>query len=127
MNRIAERQKYLTKNEFRLHTNPKYKSKNGKNHVAYVSLKSGNMYRVNAITHSKQYKNRRTKVVNENPHKNSILDNRKTRISIPFWEHERYLKNKVKDVWRFSNKERKIINKFNRSYLRKQKKNSIRR
>lgn len=118
--------KYLRKNEFRLHTNPKYRTKDKKNHVAYVTVQHGDMYRMNAITHSKQFKNRRTKPLNSNPHK-TVSSTRKTRISVPFWEHERHLKNKVKDDWRFSKLERKEIHKFNRKYLKKQKKNSTRR
>ena len=119
--------KYLRKNEFRIHTNPKYKNKEKKNHVAYVSLKHGDMYRVNAITHSKQFKNRRTMPLTSNPHKDGISSSQKSRLSIPFWEHERYLKNKPKDVWRFDKKERRAINKFNKKYFKKQKKNPTRK
>lgn len=117
--------KYLRKNEFHLHTNPKYFSKNKTPHVAYTTVKHGKMQRINVITHSKQFKNRRTKLLSSNPNK-TTFSNKKSRISVPFWEHERFLKKNPNGVWRFSNKERKQIKKFNRQYL-KQKKNSTRK
>lgn len=118
--------KYLRKNEFRIHTNPNYQNKEKKNHVAYVTVQHGNMYRVNAITHSKKFKNRRTKALSSNPHK-SAPSSQKSRISIPFWEHERYLKSKPKDVWRFDKRERREIGKFNQKCINKQKKNPTRK
>lgn len=84
------------------------------------------MFRVNVITHSKQFKNQRTKPLRINPHK-SAPSTQKSRISVPFWEHKRHLKNKVKGTWRFSRKERNEIKKSNRAYLNKKKKNSTRK
>ena len=110
--------KYLRKNEFHLHTNPKYLSKNKTPHVAYTTVKHGKMQRINVITHSKQFKNRRTKALGSNPNKTSISA-KKSRISVPFWEHERFLKKNPSGVWRFSDKERKELKKFNKKYLKK--------
>ena len=123
--KILAKNKYLRKNEFRIHTNPAYRSKNNKSHVAYVTLKHGKLYQINAITHSKQFKNRRTSLLPSNPHKNGNPKD-KSRISIPFWEHERYLRKKVSDFWFFTRSDRIWIKKHNKSYY-KRKKNSVRK
>ena len=112
--------KTYTLNEFRVHTNPKFFNKHKKGHIAYATLKRGRRYRINVITHSKSFKNKRTRRLPCNPHKIGNPKD-KSRISIPFWEHEKYLVNKVSDFWHFTRQERIFIKKHNKNYYKKKK------
>ena len=117
--------KYLRKSEFRYHSNPRYFNSSGRGHVAYVMVKHGNMYRINAITPSKHFKNHKTVKLPVNPKK--VLsangsyqpDSSTSYISIPFWEHKRYLKSKPFGVWKFSKSDKKFIRKHNKKYFKK--------
>ena len=82
------KKKYLRKNEFRFYTNPKTLSKNKKPHPVYISAKHKRKYKANVITHSPTFFDRNTEELNENPNRNKDKpnDNRKSRISISFWD-----------------------------------------
>ena len=105
--------KYLRKNEFRYDTNPKIARPDGKGHNVYVSVKHGHKAKVNVITHSKTFFGEKTIELNDNPNK-SKFDNRKSRISIPFWENDNYLKNYSKGTWYMSKQNKSIIRKTNK-------------
>lgn len=114
--------KYLRKNEFRYDTNPKYKNKKGKGHTVYVSVQHGDRSKVNAITHGKNFNLKRTKVLSKNPEVGSKYKNQ-SRVSMPFWEENKYIQNKAKGIWRFCKEDRVKIKKMNRKDSRKKQKN----
>lgn len=108
--------KYLSKNEFRMDNNPAHFGKEGKPHPAYITAKYKHKYRANEITHSRTTTTgQKTFDIFENPNKLS-KDKRPTRISQPFWQSEKqFSKNKLSN-FRFSNKTKKQIRKFNKKF-----------
>ena len=113
--------KYLRKNEFRYDTNPKYKNKKGRGHTVYVSVKCGDKSKVNAITHTKKFGHKRTKALSQNPEVGSKYKNQ-SRVSMPFWEENKYIQNKAKGIWRFCKEDRVKIKKMNGKDFRKKHK-----
>lgn len=108
--------KYLRKNEFRMDFNPNHQGKNKEFHPAYITAKYGHKYKANTITHSrKTTDNRNTLTIDENPNKLS-KDKRRTRISPPFWQHERQFGKEKLTNFRFSRKTRKRIKKINKKF-----------
>lgn len=105
--------KYLRKNEFRYDENPKFRNKQGKGHTVYVSVTHGDKSKVNAITHAKRFRNKRTKKLEKNPEIGSKYKNN-SRISVPFWEKNEYIQKKPKGIWHFSKKDKITIKKMNR-------------
>lgn len=115
------KKKYLRKNEFRDYTNPKHLSKSGKPHKAYISLRYKDNYRFNVITHSNSFFGKKTEELNDNPNrnKNKPKDNRKTKISIPWWDNKKYFSEEKIKGWRFSKIDKKKIRKFNKKHLKR--------
>lgn len=109
--------KYLRKNEFRIDYNSKHYGVKEKPHPAYISAKCGHKYKANSITHSRKTSDGKlTYDVFENPDKLSKDKNRKTRISLPFWQNEKQFGTEKLSNFRFSNKTRKQIKKFNKKF-----------
>lgn len=113
--------KYLRKNEFRYDKNPKFRNKKGRGHTVFVSVTYGDRSKVNAITHAKKFNRKRTKKLEKNPEVKSNYPNT-SRISAPFWEDNKYLKEKARGIWRFSKRDKTTIKKMNHKAYRKTKK-----
>ena len=107
--------KYLRKNEFRIDLNPLHKNPSGDNHPAYISAKHGHKYKANTITHSKTINGIETLPVGENPNKLS-KDKRPSMISPPFWQSENQFGKEKLPNFRFSNKSKKKIKKYNKKF-----------
>lgn len=107
--------KYLRKNEFRLDINPNHMGKDKKAHPAYISAKYNHSYKANLITHSKNVKGVDYYVLDENPDK-LTRDRRKTKISPPYWQSEKQFSKNTLSNFRFSNKTRKSIKKYNKKF-----------
>lgn len=110
--------KFLTKNEFRLDLNPKHFNSKNEPHPAYISGRKGHKYYANEITHSRSAGELSVFDVPENPNKTNHLknDNRKTRLSVPFWQNENLFSNNKMTNFRFSNSSRKYIKKKNKKF-----------
>jgi len=108
--------KYLRKSEFRYYTNPKYLSKNGVPHPAYITAKYNKRYKFNVITHSKHFFNSDTKELERNPNHNrdKPKDERQSRISVSHWDKENYFSKDKLEYWRFTNKDKATVKKWNR-------------
>ena len=108
--------KYLRKNEFRDYENPKYLSKSGKPHPAYITVKHKRKLRANVITHSSSFFGEETIQLKENPNRNEnkSVDIRQTRLSKPFWDNEKNFSKTKKKGWRLSKKDKKSIKKWNK-------------
>lgn len=108
--------KYLRKNEFRYYTKPKYLSKGGKPHVAYISAKHNKKYKFNLITHSKHFFNSETMELKKNPNRNSDeqQDKRKSRVSVPLWDSEKYFSKDKLLYWRFDKQDKSALKKWNK-------------
>lgn len=108
--------KYLRKNEFRMDNNPKHYGQNKKPHPAYITARYGHMYKANSITYSRRTSDGKlTYDVFENPNKLS-KDKRDTRISPPYWQKEEQFGTEKLSNFRFSNKTRKRIKKYNKKF-----------
>lgn len=113
-----KQKKLLTKNEFRMDLNPKHFGEKKQPHPAYVSARRGHMYRANIITHAKYTTDgQKTHDIGENPDKTNkkFQDNRKTRISRPYWQKEEQFSKDKLENFRFSNTTRKKIKKYNKT------------
>lgn len=111
--------KYLRKNEFRLDLNQKHYGKKEKPHPAYITAKRGKKFRANSITHSRKTTDgRETFTINENPNKSNKKnkDERKTRISEPYWQNEKQFSQEKLTNFRFSKRTRIEIAKINKKY-----------
>ena len=117
MNTISKN-KYLKKNEFKYNKNPAVKNPRGQGHNAYVSARYGNRYKINIITHAKEFFGELTTPLHKNPER-SRSSKKTSRFSVPRWEHERYLKEKSKGYWKLDKKDKVAIKKFNKKYKRK--------
>lgn len=108
--------KYLRKNEFRIDYNPKHFGVKEKPHPAYISAKCGHKYKANSITHSRKTSDGKlTYDVFENP--NKLSNNKRiTRISPPYWQNEKQFGSEKLSNFRFSNKTRKQIKKYNKKF-----------
>lgn len=107
--------KYLRKNEFRIDINTAHYGKDKRPHPAYITAKYGHRYKANSITHSRFVDGNSTFDVGENPNKLS-KDVRSSRVSRPFWQKDNmFSENRLKN-FRFSNKSRKKIRKFNNRF-----------
>lgn len=108
--------KYLRKNEFRIDNNPSHYGENKKPHPAYITAKYGHKYKANNITHSRMTTDGQpTYTLSENPNKLS-KDKRNTRISPPYWQNTKQFSEEPLSNFRFSNKTRREIKKFNKKY-----------
>lgn len=108
--------KYLRKNEFRIDFNKLHYGKDQRPHPAYITAKYGHKYKANSITHARITNDGlNTYKIYENPNKLS-KDKRTTRISPPFWQSEKQFGNEKLTNFRFSNKTRKQINKYNKKF-----------
>ena len=106
--------KYLTKNEFRLDFNRKHFGKDMRPHPAYITARRRHMYRANSITHARRTTDGLdTIIIDENPNKLS-KDKRPTRLSRPYWQNISKFSDNTLTGFRFSNKSRKEIHKFNK-------------
>lgn len=112
--------KYLRKNEFRYNTNPDLRNPRGEGHVEYVTVKNKKRYKVNTITHAKNFLGEPTTMLSRNPNL-SKPSKKKSNFSVPHWEKESNLKNKADGIWIMSKADRKAIRKFNRKYSKKSK------
>lgn len=111
------KKKYLTKKEFRYYTNPKHLDKYGNPHPAYISLKYGNAYKFNVITHSVDFFGDDTIPLVKNPNCNNNSNNSNaSRISTPRWENKRSFSNYKLFGWRFVKADKKTIKKLNRKH-----------
>lgn len=107
--------KHLSKNEFRLDLNPDHQGIRKEAHPVYITARKGHKYRANTITHARIVDGEATLDVGENPDKLS-KDGRKTRISPPFWQGDKLFSKEKLPFFRFSNKSRKKIKKYNRKF-----------
>ena len=108
--------KYLRKNEFRMDNNPKHYGEKKEPHPAYITARYGHKYKANSITHARTTNDgRNTYKIYENPNKLS-KDKRATRISPPFWQSDNLFSDNTLPNFRFSNKTRKQIKKYNRKF-----------
>lgn len=108
--------KYLTKNEFRFDLNKKHFGQNKKPHPAYITARWKHMYRANSVTHARRTTDGfETLVIDENPNKLS-KDKRPTRLSRPYWQNSSKFSNYTLKNFRYSNKSRKEIHKFNKKF-----------
>lgn len=110
--------KYLRKNEFRMDLNPAHYGKKEKPHPAYITAKRGHKYKANSITHARFVNNKPTKDFGENPNKTNKLnkDLRVTRLSQPFWQNATQFSEVKLTNFRFSNRTRKKIRKYNKNF-----------
>lgn len=107
--------KKLRKNEFRIDLNPAHRGERGEPHPAYITARVGHKYKANSITHAKIVDNYDTLDVGENPDKLS-KDTRKSRVSPPFWQGEKSFSKEKLPNFRFSNKSKKAIKKYNKGF-----------
>ena len=107
--------KYLRKNEFRIDYNPFHLGKNKNPHPAYITARKGHKYKANTITHARNVDGVETLSIDENPNKLS-KDKRNTRISPPFWQHEKQFGKEKLPNFRFSKKSKKKIRKYNKKF-----------
>lgn len=111
--------KWLRKNEFRLDLNPKHFGKKEKPHPAYITAKRGKKLRANSITHSRATTDgSKTFAIEENPNKTNrkVKDQRKTRVSEPFWQSEKQFGKEKLTNFRFSKRSRRKIAKINKKF-----------
>lgn len=87
----------------------------------YVSVQHGDKSKVNAITHAKKFYHKRAKTLSKNSEIGSKYKN-KSRVSVPFWEENKYIENKAKGTWRFCKEDRVKIKKMNGNDYRKKHK-----
>jgi len=108
--------KFLTKNEFRLDYNKDHYGKNEEPHPAYITGRIGHKFLANSITHARKTNDGfDTKDVGENPNKaKAKWDNRKSRISPPFWQKDNLFSDYKLSNYRFSNNTRKRIHRYNK-------------
>lgn len=110
--------KFLTKNEFRFDTNPEHMGKDKEPHPTFISGRRGHKYLGNSITHSR-YTNdgKPTYYFGENPNKKRDPNDRRiSRVSVPFWQSEKMFSKEKLCNYRYSNRTRKKIKKFNKKY-----------
>lgn len=112
--------KYLQKNEFKYNTNPNVRRHDDEGHIAYISAKHGHKSKINTITHALTFYGEPTKEMYQNPNR-SKFDARKSRLSIPVWENDKYLKEKPKGYWKLDKKDKVTIKKFNKKNAKKHK------
>lgn len=108
------KKKYLSKNEFRYYNNPKFLSKNGRPHPAYISARYKHKYKFNVITHSRKFFDEGTTNLEKNPELQST-DKRTSRVSVPRWDNVNQFGDKLpKWYWRFTKKDKAKVKKVNR-------------
>ena len=110
--------KYLRKNEFRYYTKPEFSSKSGKPHVAHISAKHNKKYKFNVVTHSRHFFNSDTMELKKNPNRNNgeQKDKRKSRVSVPRWDSEKYFSQEKLKNWRFDRQDKSAITKWNKKH-----------
>ena len=119
MNKIPK-DKYLRKNEFRYNSNPDVRNKNGEGHIAYVTVRHKRRSKINIITHASTFYGEPTYPLEHNPEIFSSYK-KKSRFSVPRWEHNSYLTEKPKGVWFMRKKDRIALRKVNRKYAKTHK------
>ena len=112
------KKKYLKKNEFKYNKNPAVKNPKGEGHTAYVSARRGNKFKINIITHAKNFFGEPTVPLHKNPHRDKP-SKKPSNFSVPRWEQEQYLKEKPKGFWKLDKKDKIAIKKFNKKYNKK--------
>lgn len=85
-------------------------------------MKHGNHSKVNAITHAKHFREKKTAKLKYNPEIGSKYANN-SRVSLPFWEDNKYIQNKARSVWHFRKEDRLKIKRMNGKEYRKKHKN----
>jgi len=113
--------KYLRKNEFRYNTNPEVKNPRGEGHIGYVTVRHKKHSKINVVTHAQNFYGESTYPLKKNPNV-SKPSNRISRVSVPVWEKNSYLKDKPQGDWKMSKEDRKTIRKINKKYANKDKK-----
>ena len=112
---MSKNKKYLRKNEFRIDLNPEHRGSNGEPHPAYITARIGRKFKANTVTHARIVNGVETLALDENPNKQS-KDTRKSRISPPFWQGEKQFSKQKLPNFRFSNRSRKKIRKYNNKF-----------
>ena len=86
-------------------------------HPAHAFAESNKKYKVNVITHSKRFFERKTNKLFDNPNKNNNQkDKRPSRLSIPKWlDKKNFVKKPLKN-WRMSKRNRALQRKINKRY-----------
>ncbi len=109
--------KFLTKNEFRVDLNPAHMGKRGETHSAYISGRKGHRFYANGNTHSRYtIDGKPTYDFGENPNKrNGQTDRRKSRVTAPYWQSDKMFSKDTLNNYYYSNKTRKAIKKFNKN------------
>ena len=97
------------------------KRNDGRGHIAYISARQGNNFKINTITHATTFYGEPTIELSTNPNVSS-KDKRISRFSVPVWQSANSLKTKPKGVWRLSKRDRVKIKKFNKKYANNYKK-----
>lgn len=115
---FISKDKYLRKNEFKYNTNPDVKNRRGEGHIAYVTVRHKRNSKINTITHSKTFYGEPTHPLSKNP---NLSDHsaRQSRVSVPVWEKNSYLKDAPRGTWKMSRQDRKLIRKINKRYSKK--------
>ncbi len=110
--------KFLTKNEFRYDLNPAHMGKRKDPHPTFISGRKGHKFYGNGITHSKKTKyGLPTYDFEENPDKNKgQVNKRKSRITAPYFQSDKLFSEEIIPNYRYSNKTRKAIKKFNKKF-----------
>ena len=94
------------------------KRNDGRGHVAYISARQGNNFKINTITHATTFYGEPTVKFSTNPNLSS-KDTRPSRFSVPRWQNANSLKANPKGYWRLSKVDRIKIKKFNKKYAKK--------
>ena len=118
---MGKDKKFLTKNEFRIDLNPSHMGKDKVAHPAYITGRKGHKFYANGTTHSTYTKyGEPTYDFGENPNKNNAqTDKRKSRITLPFWQSDKLFSKDKLNNYRYSNKTRREIKKFNKKIDKK--------
>ncbi len=115
--------KYLRKNEFRYYNKPEFSSKSGEPHPAHITAKHHKKFKFNLITHSKTFFNSETKELTKNPNRNpdGLKDKRKSRVSKPMWDKDKYFSEETLKNWRFDKKDKAAVKKWNKKWEKKKR------
>lgn len=106
--------KILRKNEVRVDLNPEHYNRYGKPHNAVITARQGHKYYSNTLTHADYVDNKPTYDLER---KSKKPQNKRTKISPPFWQNEnQFGKEKLGKIpKRFKSK----ISRYNRKFKKK--------
>lgn len=106
--------KYLGKSEFRYNYGiAKRPDNNG--HVAYITARHKNKYKMNVITHSSVFFNETTEELKGGNPNFESKDKRISRLSVPQWDNVNNFGEKLPN-WRFNKENKKIVKRLNRKH-----------